>query len=39
MPVLTWFGWEVPIGVQLGTVAVITLGLCALAARIFRTTE
>jgi ABC-2 type transport system permease protein len=39
VPVLTWFGWEVPIGVQLGTVAVITLGLCALAARIFKTTE
>jgi ABC-2 type transport system permease protein len=39
VPVLTWFGWEVPIGVQLGAVAVITLGLCALAARIFRTAE
>jgi ABC-2 type transport system permease protein len=39
VPVLTWFGWEVPIGVQLLTVAVITLGLICLAARIFRTTE
>src|SRR5688572_9745839 len=39
VPVLTWFGWEVPVGVQLGTVAVITLGLCALAARIFETAE
>lgn len=38
VPVLTWFAWEVPIGVQLGTVAVITLGPCALAARIFTTT-
>jgi ABC-2 type transport system permease protein len=39
VPVLTWFGWEVPIGVQLLTVAVITLGLVTLAARVFRTTE
>jgi ABC-2 type transport system permease protein len=39
VPVLTWFGWQVPIGVQLGAVAVITLGLIGLAARIFRTTE
>jgi ABC-2 type transport system permease protein len=39
VPVLTWFGWQVPVGVQLGVVAVITLGLIALAARIFRTTE
>jgi ABC-2 type transport system permease protein len=39
VPVLTWFGWEVPIGVQLLSVAVITLGLISLAARVFRTTE
>ena len=39
VPVITWFGWAVPVGVQLLTVAVITLGLCALAARLFRTTE
>jgi ABC-2 type transport system permease protein len=39
VPVLTWFGWEVPVGVQLLAVAAITLGLVALAARIFRTTE
>src|SRR3954470_19555306 len=39
VPVITWFGWTVPIGVQLLTVAVITLGLVTLAARIFRTTE
>jgi ABC-2 type transport system permease protein len=39
VPVLTWFGWEVPVGVQLLTVAVITLALISLAARIFRTTE
>lgn len=39
VPVLTWFGWQVPLGVQLLTVAVITLGLCTLAARLFRTAE
>ena len=39
VPVLTWFGWEVPVGVQLLTVAGITLGLVTLAARVFRTTE
>ncbi|NEK59608.1 ABC transporter permease [Geodermatophilus sabuli] len=39
VPVLTWFGWHVPVGVQLLTVAVITLGLVTLAARVFRTTE
>ena len=36
---ITWFGWEVPIGVQLLTVVVITLGLVVLAARTFSTTE
>jgi ABC-2 type transport system permease protein len=39
LPVLSWFGWQVPVGVQLLTVAVITLALVTLAARIFRTTE
>ena len=39
VPVLTWFGWEVPVGVQLLSVAVITLGLISLAARVFKTTE
>jgi ABC-2 type transport system permease protein len=39
VPVLTWAGWQVPVGVQLLTVAVITLGLVSLAARVFRTTE
>ncbi|HEV7870117.1 MAG TPA: hypothetical protein VGO95_02550 [Modestobacter sp.] len=36
---LSWFGWQVPVGVQLLTVAVITIGLIGLAARMFRTTE
>jgi ABC-2 type transport system permease protein len=39
LPVLTWFGWEVPVGVQLAAVAVLTLALVSLAARVFRTTE
>jgi ABC-2 type transport system permease protein len=39
VPVITWFGWEVPVGVQLLTVGVITLGLVSLAARVFRTSE
>jgi ABC-2 type transport system permease protein len=39
VPVLSWFGWEVPVGVQLLAVGVITLGLVTLAARVFRTTE
>jgi ABC-2 type transport system permease protein len=39
LPVLTWFGWQVPVGVQLVSVAVITLGLVTLAARVFKTTE
>ena len=39
LPVITWFGWNVPgRGAALG-VAVFILGLIALAARIFRTTE
>jgi ABC-2 type transport system permease protein len=39
VPMLTWFGWQVPIGVQLLTVAVITVALIALGARLFRTSE
>jgi hypothetical protein len=39
LPALSWFGWKVPVGVQLLTVAVITAGLIGLAARMFRTTE
>ena len=39
LPVITWFGWQVPIGVQLLTVGVITLALISLAARVFRTVE
>jgi ABC-2 type transport system permease protein len=39
LPAVTWFGWQVPVGVQLLTVAVITVGLIGLAARLFRTTE
>ncbi|RFU20178.1 ABC transporter [Geodermatophilus marinus] len=39
VPVITWAGWEVPVGVQLLAVAVLTLGLVTLAARVFRTTE
>jgi len=39
LPAITWGGWAVPVGVQLLTVAVITLGLVSLAARLFRTTE
>src|SRR5215218_3063404 len=39
VPVLTWFGWQVPLAVQLGAVLAITLGLISLAARVFKTTE
>jgi ABC-2 type transport system permease protein len=39
LPAISWFGWQVPIGVQLLTVAVITIALIGLAARMFRTTE
>jgi len=39
VPVLTWFGWQVPVGVQLLAVAGITLGLITVAARVFKTTE
>jgi ABC-2 type transport system permease protein len=39
LPVITWAGWEVPVVLQLLTVAVITLGLVLLAARTFRTAE
>jgi ABC-2 type transport system permease protein len=39
LPVITWFGWPVPIAAQLLAVAVVTLGLVTLAAKIFKTTE
>lgn len=39
LPVITWFGWTVPVGVQLIAVAAVTLGLVTVAARVFRTTE
>ncbi len=39
LPALTWGGWPVPIGVQLLTVAVITIAVIGFAARLFRTTE
>ena len=39
LPAMDWFGWPVPTGVQLLTVAVVTVGLIVLAARLFRTTE
>jgi len=34
-----WFGWEVPVSVQLLTVVAITFGPVTLAARVSRTTE
>ena len=39
LPMLTWFGWQVPLAVQLIAVLGITLGLISLAARVFKTTE
>ncbi|MEU2349703.1 ABC transporter permease [Modestobacter sp. NPDC049651] len=39
LPVVSWGGWHVPVGVQLLLVAVLTVGLVSLAARVFRTTE
>ena len=39
LPAVSWFGWQVPTGVQLLTVAVVTVGLIGVAARLFRTTE
>src|SRR5215212_4329847 len=39
VPVITWFGWQVPLAVQLIAVLAITLGLISLAARVFKTTE
>jgi len=39
LPVITWFGWHVPLGVQLLAVLAITLGLVSLAAKVFKTTE
>jgi len=39
LPALTWGGWEVPVGVQLLTVTLVTLAVAGLAARLFRTAE
>jgi ABC-2 type transport system permease protein len=39
LPVVTWNGWQVPVGVQLLVVVALTVGLVSLAARTFRTTE
>jgi ABC-2 type transport system permease protein len=39
LPAITWGGWAVPVGVQLLTVAVITIAIIGIAARMFRTTE
>jgi ABC-2 type transport system permease protein len=39
LPPLTWFGWAVPVGVQLLTVGVITVALIGLGARLFASTE
>jgi ABC-2 type transport system permease protein len=39
LPAITWGGWVVPVGVQLLTVVVITIGLIGLSARLFRTAE
>lgn len=39
LPVITWLGWTVPVGVQLLAVAAVTLGLITVAARVFQTTE
>ncbi len=38
-PPITWGGWEVPMAVQLGLVAVVTLTLIAVAVRLFDRTE
>jgi ABC-2 type transport system permease protein len=38
-PPLTWWGWEVPMALQLGVVALITAGLIALAVSLFDRTE
>lgn len=38
-PPITWFGWEVPIGVQLALVAVLGVAFLAFAVRQFETVE
>jgi ABC-2 type transport system permease protein len=38
-PAITWWGWEVPMAMQLGIVAVITVGLIGLATALFVRTE
>ncbi|MGI8612982.1 MAG: ABC transporter permease [Nocardioidaceae bacterium] len=39
LPVITWFGWEVPVAAQLLVVVAVTLGFMALAVKSFATTE
>jgi ABC-2 type transport system permease protein len=39
MPVIEWFGWQVPVIVQLLTVVVVTISLIGLAVLSFRKTE
>ncbi|MGH3318558.1 MAG: ABC transporter permease [Nocardioidaceae bacterium] len=38
-PAITWFGWGVPIPVQLGVVVVVTLGLLVAATALFDRTD
>jgi ABC-2 type transport system permease protein len=38
-PAITWWGWEVPRYLQLGLVALITVGLVAFATALFDRTE
>ena len=38
-PAITWFGWDVPIPVQLGVVVVVTLALLAAATALFDRTD
>ena len=38
-PPITWGGWEVPMAIQLGLVAFVTLALIAIAVRLFDRTE
>jgi ABC-2 type transport system permease protein len=38
-PAITWFGWEVPIPVQLGVVVVVTLALLVAATALFDRTD
>jgi ABC-2 type transport system permease protein len=38
-PAITWFGWDVPIAVQLGVVVVVTLALLVAATALFDRTD